>query len=194
MARKREAFGLSLLDVLSNALVGAIVLMLIASVFTKVLNDLQDSDDPEKGDSNIRTSTLFPPKDPVKSDDVLNVALKFKSGPGIDQNYDLNIVKDEGVDDAAWDTCVTRMRGAYDPSYWLVTRACPWELGQTWSLKLSSTATDLSRLPDSVEVHYNGGVNPLQGDRHIKINWKRPGFVLIKVSESASQPTFTSKQ
>lgn len=195
MARKREAFGLSLLDVLSNALVGAIVLMLIASVFTKVLNDLQDSDEQEQGESEIRTSTLFPTRDKINSEDVLNIALKFKSGPGIKQDYELYIEKDEGIANAAWDSCVTCMRGAYDDSksYWLVSRTCPWKQGETWRVKLRSSATDLSRLPDSVEVLFNLGVNPV-GVWNEKVNWNMKEVDLIKVTESAAQPTFSTER
>jgi len=193
MARKREAFGLSLLDVLSNALVGAIVLMLIASVFTKVLNDARDSNDPEQGDSEVRTSRLFPPKDPLKSDDVLNIALTFKNGPGVAQSFDIYHVALDGVTQTACDTCIDIMRGSHKQQYWLVTRRCPWREGQRWDLRLKRRTNDVTRLPDSVSIHYHSGVRPLPGPREVKLTWSAPDVVLLHVAETYPDKTFSTK-
>jgi hypothetical protein len=182
VSRKREAFGVSLLDVLSNALVGAIVLMLIASVFTKVLNDVQE-EDPAQGEATVPTSPLFPPRDPVKSDDLLIVALHFGSWAAAPEDIQLSFEGISGSTEAWADSCISIMRGSYDPTYWLVIRTCPCDDGRVWGVRLRSGANDGSQLPRYVDVHANSGVSPLKGERRYEISWNGRSAPLLQVEE-----------
>ncbi|MBK6629412.1 MAG: hypothetical protein IPJ87_01540 [Flavobacteriales bacterium] len=190
MGRKREAFGLSLLDVLSNALVGAIVLMLIASMFTRVLSDTAVIDD--AGDSDIQTLQLVKPTDKRRSDYVLNIALTMKGG--IDVPYEVVPELIEGIDPLAFDTCVEVLRGAYGDSLWLITRSCTWPHG-AWGVRVRALGSARD-VPDSALVHYNLGVNPI-GENYNRRLGVPPSFdtkYLIEIKEGCrdSVPCITT--
>lgn len=181
---KKEAFGLSLLDVLSNALVVAIVLMVIATSFIKVLSDLEEHNDPYEGNSNDITAVEFRPvSDPMRSTKWLTACFELHGGKP--EEVQLLFLSDH-PDQA---TCIERFQGVYEKQYWLVVRECMWEDGE-WELVLQTTSA--AAMPDSISIHVNAGLQPLSlppGLRTLKDLPKQAGnHYLFTVSESASLP------
>lgn len=195
MPRKRETFGLSLLDVLSNALVGGIVLMLIASVFTKVLGELQQNDDPLEGESKLRSDPKFKPvENKLKSALVLNLAVTVFGDHADSVVIDCRPAENDPGEFQR--TCIRRWRGLYDSgdtAVWLFSNLCGMRQSE-WIIyaKLRPGAS-----MDSVQLHGNAGVTPipLSSDRTLQISSKATGQVdLWRINEidSMSVPDITS--
>jgi hypothetical protein len=86
MAKKKEApdaFGLSLLDVLSNALGGLIILMLIVAVTKKGNDEKQLNLPSEEKEGKIRTDINFEKMKKHTDNDILIIQLKLLGGGGV---------------------------------------------------------------------------------------------------------------
>ncbi len=181
---KKEAFGLSLLDVLSNALVGAIVLMVVAASFIKVLSDLEEHNDPYEGNSNDITAVEFRPvSDPKRSTKWLTACFELHGG----KPEDVQLLFHSDHPDQA--TCIERFQGVYEKKYWLVVRECQWDDGD-WRLELQTDSA--AAMPDSISIHVNAGLQPLSLAADLRTLKDLPrqagNHYLFTVSESARLP------
>ncbi|MEK7256493.1 MAG: hypothetical protein AAB316_17185 [Bacteroidota bacterium] len=181
---KKEAFGLSLLDVLSNALVGGIVLMVVAASFIKVIGELEEHNDIIEGNSTDITDVKFQPiADPKRSPRWLTICFELHGGkPEQVQIYPRSNDPNQGA-------CIERFQGLYEKQYWLVVRECLWQEGD-WLLELETASA--AAMPDSISIHVNAGLQPvaLAADlRTLKDLPKKAGkHYLFTVAESARMP------
>lgn len=181
---KKEAFGLSLLDVLSNALVGAIVLMVVAASFIKVLGELEEHNDPNDGNSNDITAVEFRPvSDPKRSTKWLTACFELHGGKPEEVQL---LVRSKRLDQT---NCIERFQGVYEKQYWLVVRECLWEEGE-WQVELQTTSA--AAMPDSISIHINAGLRPLSlpADLRTLKDWTRQAgnHYLFTVLESPRLP------
>ncbi|MCW5924002.1 MAG: hypothetical protein KIS77_16890 [Saprospiraceae bacterium] len=187
---KKEAFGLSLLDVLSNALVAAIVLMMISATFVKVLSELEETEDVATGESEVRSAIEFKEvSDPLRGARQLNIALELFGGkPDVVRvSY-----RAAAVSDAT--RCINIAQGVYKKHYWLVTRDCNWQEGEEWHIILDAPSPDA--VPDSIGIHANFGLVPVRLDPDIRMykpTVRRTGTLrLVTVTEQERIPEISN--
>ncbi len=168
MAEKKEAFGLSLLDVLSNALLGGIVLMMIAAVSVSVSNMQSELDkDNEQGNAEANSAKQFEPIDKAfKGNSMLIFAFRTKGGDSTKCKllpwYDEELYKlNKGNPD-----CINFSQGLYNKNYWVITREmteCSWQTG-TWKILIQGEEKDL---PDTIFCNINIGVRPINSEKRV---------------------------
>lgn len=198
MEEKKEAFGLSLLDVLSNALLGGIVLMMIAAVSVSVSNMQSELEkDDEVGFAERNSAKQFKPIDKSFQTDSMLICT-FETSGGIPSLCSINCYSD--FEDEEWNRnkeCLNISQGYYQNNYWVITRECNWK-SAVWSIYLQGNKKDL---PDSIFVNINIGVRPIssksnEDKRFILITdilEDEHGYKLVDIYEQGSgdpQPYF----
>ena len=191
MAEKKEAFGLSLLDVLSNALLGGIVLMMIAAVSVSVSNMQSDLDkDEEQGFAEHNSAKQFKPIDKTFQTDSMLICT-FKTKGGNPSKCSMNCYSD--FQDEEWNRnkgCLNISQGYYQKNYWVITRECNWK-STSWLVFIKGNKEDL---PDSIFVNINIGIRPISSksneDKRIivlsKIQQEERGFRIVEIYEQGS--------
>ncbi len=173
MSNKKQVFGLSLLDVLSNALVAAIVLMMIAATFVRVLDGLSDVEDTEAGDADHPSAVEFKHvNDPKRAKLQLNINLELIGG-----NPKKVTLSARYKDGGKIEKYVSVYQGIYDKKYWLVTRDSA-TFEKEWSIVITG---DEVSLPNSIEIHANSGLTPLSIQEDVRIYKKIKAGILIDI-------------
>lgn len=166
MAEKKEAFGLSLLDVLSNALLGGIVLMMLAAVSVSISNMQSELDkDDEQGAAGVNSAKQFKPIDiNFKGNSMLIISLRTKGGDStkciVKPLFDDDLEKQykEQPD------CINTSQGLYQKNYWVISREatqCSWKTG-SWRILIEGKK---QFLPDTIFCNINIGVRPINSDK-----------------------------
>lgn len=168
MAEKKEAFGFSLLDVLSNALLGGIVLMMIAAVSVSVSNMQNELDkDDEQGFADANSAKQFKSIDKqIKGNTMLIFSLRTKGGDStkcaIKPWFDYEVEKGN----KEHPDCINISQGLYKKNYWVITREatlCNWKTG-SWQIMIEG---EKQFLPDSIFCNVNIGVRPINSDKRV---------------------------
>ena len=169
MAEKKEAFGLSLLDVLSNALLGGIVLMMIAAVSVSVSNMQSELDkDDEQGFAEANSAKQFKTIDKqMKGNTMLIFSLRIKGGDStkciIKPLFDSDIEKGN----KEYPDCINFSQGLYQKNYWVITREatlCNWKTG-SWQIIIEG---ENKTLPDTIFYTESIGVRPIKSYKLLK--------------------------
>jgi len=162
MAEKKEAFGLSLLDVLSNALLGGIVLMMIAAVSVSISNMESELDkDDEQGAAEVNSAKQFKPIDiNFKGNSMLIVSLRTKGGDSTKCIIKSVFNNELEKQNKEYPDCINISQGLYQKNYWVMTREaalCGKEAG-SWEIVIEG---ERQFLPDTVFCNINIGVRPV---------------------------------
>ena len=191
MAEKKEAFGLSLLDVLSNALLGGIVLMMIAAVSVSLSNMQSELDkDDEQGLAERNSAKQFKPIDKVFLTDSMLIC-SFETKGGNPSKCFINCSTD--YENEEWNRnkeCLNISQGYYQKNFWVITRECNWKAA-SWSIFIKGNKEDL---PDSIFININIGIRPISSKSNeekrvivlSKMQEDKRGYELVEIYEQAS--------
>ena len=162
MAEKKEAFGLSLLDVLSNALLGGIVLMMIAAVSVSVSNMQSELDkDDVQGAAEVNSAKQFKPIDiSFKGNSMLIVSFRTKGGDSTKCTIEPVFTNELKKQNKEYPDCINTSQGLYQKNYWVITREatlCSSKIG-SWQIVIKG---EKQFLPDTVFCNVNIGVRPI---------------------------------